>query len=161
HDSGGHDSGGHDHRGGGSDQEVTPGMMILGALQGMAEPASMPSATTEDEGRIKALLHEVVDAVWANDPTAHGQAAVRLEIREEMLPETTIDLAMKDGDLLVTITPGTPEVERFLADHSGELRDRLALRLPGRSVRVELARGGRSETAGAVSSDRVGPVRPS
>jgi hypothetical protein len=157
--SSGHDRGGDGHRGGGSDQEPTPGMVILTALRGMAEPASMPSAANKDEGRIRALLREVVDAVWATNPTARGQAAVRLEITEETLPETTIDLAMKDGELLVTITTGAPEVERFLADHVGELRDRLASRLRGRSVRVKLARAGRSEAAGAALADGDGPER--
>jgi len=157
--SSGHDPGGHGHQGGGSGQEPTPGMVILGALGGMAEPASMPSAANEDEGRIGALLREVVDAVWATHPTARGQAAVRLEITEETLPETTIDLAMKDGELLVTITTGAPEVERFLADHVGELRERLASRLRGRSVRVKLARAGSSEAAGAAAADGDGPER--
>jgi hypothetical protein len=128
-------------------------MVILGALGGTAEPTPMPSAADEDEERIGALLREVVDAVWATNPTAGGQAAVRLEITEETLPETTIDLAMKDGDLLVTITTGAPEVERFLADHVGDLRDRLASRLRGRSVRVELARAGGSEADDAASPD--------
>jgi hypothetical protein len=134
-------------------------MVILGARGGTAEPASMPSAANEDEGRIGALLREVVGAVWSTNPTARGQAAVRLEITEETLPETTIDLAMKDGELLVTITTGAPEVERLLADRLGDLRDRLASRLRGRSVRVELARAGTSEAAGAASPDRDGPVR--
>jgi hypothetical protein len=134
-------------------------MVILGALRGAAEPASMPSAANEDEGRIGALLREVVDAVWATHPTARGQAAVRLEITEQTLPETTIDLAMKDDELLVTIRTGAPEVERFLADRLGELRDRLASRLRGRSVRVELARAGRSDADGAASPDWDGPVR--
>jgi hypothetical protein len=134
-------------------------MVILGTLQGMAEPASMPSAANEDEGQIGALLREVVDAVWATNPTARGQAAVRLEIAEKTFPETTIDLAMKEGELLVTITTGAPEVERFLADHLGELRDRLASRLRGRTVRVELARADSSEAAGEASPDRDEPVR--
>jgi hypothetical protein len=134
-------------------------MRILGALSGMAGLASMPSAANEDEGRIAALVSEVVDAVWATNPTARGHAAVRLEIADETLPETTIDLAMKDGELLVTITTGVPNVERFLADHLDVLRDRLASRLKGRSVRVKLARAGRSEAAGAESLDWDGPVR--
>jgi hypothetical protein len=129
-------------------------MVILGALQGAAEPPSMPSAANDDEGRIGALLREVVDAVWATNPTTHAQAAVRLEISTETLPETTIDLAMKDGELFVTITTGSPDVERFLADHLGKLRDRLASRLRGRTVRVELTRAGRSEAAVAASPDR-------
>jgi hypothetical protein len=129
-------------------------MVILGALQGTAEPPSMPTAANEDDGRIGALLREVVDAVWATNPTTHAQAAVRLEISKETLPETTIDLAMKDGELLVTITTGSPDVERFLADHLGNLRDRLASRLRGRTVRVELARAGRSGAAVAASPDR-------
>jgi len=61
---------------------------------------------------------------------------------------------MKDGELFVTITTGSPDVERFLADHLGKLRDRLASRLRGRTVRVELARAGRSEAAVAASPDR-------
>ena len=154
-----HDPGGHDHRGGGSGEKPTPGMVILGALQGTAEPPSMPTTASEDEGRIGALLREVVDAVWATNPTTHAQAAVRLEITEETLPKTTIDLAMKDGELLVTITTGSPDVERFLADHLGKLRDRLALRLRGRTVRVELARADSSEAAGEASPDRDEPVR--
>jgi hypothetical protein len=129
-------------------------MVILGALQGTAEPASLPFAVNEDEGRIGTLLREVVDAVWATNPTTHGRAAVRLEISKETLPETTIDLAMKDGELFVTITTGSPDVERFLADHLGALRDRLASRLRGRTVRVELTRAGRSEAAVAASPDR-------
>jgi hypothetical protein len=129
-------------------------MVILGTLQGTTEPASMPSAANEDEGRIGALLREVVDAVWATNPTAHAQAVVRLEITEETLPETTIDLAMKDGELLVTITTGSPDVEQFLADHLEKLRDRLASRLRGRTVRVELTRASRSEAAVAASQDR-------
>jgi Type III secretion protein (HpaP) len=157
--SSGHDRGGHDHQGGESGQEPTPGMMILGALQGTAEPASIPAAASEDEDRLETVLREVVHAVWTTNPTARGQSAVRLEITEEMLPQTTIDLAMEDGELLVTITTGAPEVERFLADHLGELRDRLASRLRDRSVRVELARAGSLEAAGA-SPDRDRPVRP-
>jgi hypothetical protein len=157
--SSGHDRGGHDHQGGGSDQEPTPGMVILGALRGTAEPADTPAAASEDGERLGTVLREVVHAVWTTNPTARGQAAVRLEITEAMLPETTIDLAMEDGELLVTITTGAPEVERFLADHIGELRDRLASRLRDRSVRVELARAGRLEAAGAASPDRDGPVR--
>jgi hypothetical protein len=134
-------------------------MKILGALRGMADPTSMPSAANKDEGRIRALLREVVDAVWTTNPTAHGQAAVRLQIAEETLPGTTIDLAMKDGELIVTITTSAAEVERFVADHLGALRERLATRLRGRSVRVKLARAGRSEDAGAASPDRDEPVR--
>jgi hypothetical protein len=134
-------------------------MKILGALGGTAEPASMPSAANKDEGRIRALLREVVDAVWTTNPTARGQAAVRLQIAEETLPETTVDLVMKEGELIVTITTGAAEVERFIADHLGELRERLASRLRGRSVRVKLARAGRSEDTDAASPDWVGPVR--
>src|SRR5262249_35461707 len=70
HDSSGHDSGGGGHRGGGSDQDPTPGMIILGALGGIAERAFVPAAANKDEGRIRALLREVVDAVWATNPTA-------------------------------------------------------------------------------------------
>jgi hypothetical protein len=134
-------------------------MIILGALGGIAERAFVPSAANKDEGRIRALLREVADAVWATNPTARGQAAVRLQITEETLPETTIDLAMKDGELIVTITTGAAEVERFLADHVGELRERLATRLKGRSVRVKLARAGGSEDSLAASPDRDEPVR--
>jgi hypothetical protein len=152
--SSGHDPGGHDHHGGESGEKPTPGMVILGALQGTADPASMPTAADEDEGRIGALLREVVDAVWATNPTTHARAAVRLEISKDTLPETSIDLTMKDGELLVTITTGSPDVERFLTDHLGALRDRLASRLRGRKVRVELARAGRSGAAAAASPDR-------
>jgi hypothetical protein len=159
HDQGGHDhQGGHDDQHGRSDQEVTPGMTILGTLQGAQEPAFKPGAASEGGDRLEPLLREVASAVWATDPTAHGHAAVHLQIAEQMLPKTTIDLAMKDDTLLVTIKTGTPEVEQFLADHLGELRDRLSSRLRGRSVKVELARSGESEAASAESPERGGPA---
>jgi Type III secretion protein (HpaP) len=141
-------------REGGRDSEGEQGdgsaaMMALPSETARPQPAGGASAGASAPPPSSApLIAEVANEVASRITTgsAHGGSQVRIDLRDEVLPQTSLTVENQAGVVVVTLSSGSSEAAELLSSHAAEL-GRAISRRTGKSTRIDFA--GRSWTTDA------------
>jgi hypothetical protein len=129
------------------------------ALQAMqSEPAPPPTAPTAPaaerapEPRAARAISEIAGQVAAGISTSrgHGTSQVRIDLREDVLPGTSLTVEDQSGTVVVTVDSGSEEATSLLSSHAEEL-GRAIGRRTGRATRVTI--GGQTWSTGGSEGD--------
>ena len=97
----------------------------------------MPSTLEPSSAR---LIAEVACEVAARITTAsgHGSSQVHIDLREDVLPQTSMMVENQAGVVVVTLSSGSNEAAELLSSHATEL-GRAISRRTGKSTRIDFA----------------------
>jgi hypothetical protein len=114
-------------------------------IGGTPAPASPPPPSGSRE------ISEVAAEVAARISTArsHGAAQVQIDLREDLLPQTSMTIEDQAGTIVVTVNSGSDNAAQVLSSHAQELGQAISRRT-GKSTRINL--GDQSWTAEADQS---------
>lgn len=137
---GGDQSGGQQQSGGGQQGDTSA---ALAAMQGeAARPQSEPSApatTSAPEPSGSREISEVAAQVAARISTArsHGSTKVQIDLREDLLPKTSMTVEDQGNMIVVNVDAGSSEASEMVSGHAQELGQAISRRT-GRSTRINL-----------------------
>jgi hypothetical protein len=154
--SGEHEGG--QHSGEGGQPDGSGAMMALAGETAAPRPAaSGPVAGPAPERSGAAVISEVASQVAARI-TAGGQGSgqVRIDLRDDVLPQTSLTVEDQAGVVVVTLSAGSSEAAELLSSHAAALGQAISRRT-GRATRIDLA--GRSWSSDA-DQDTSAAARP-
>jgi hypothetical protein len=142
----------HDDRGGGDDSGGQGTAATTGAIMGaqaegeLPQPAgssSPPTSTPEPTSR--RLISEVASEVATRISASHegDSSQVQIDLREDMMPQTSMTVEKQAGVVVVTVASGSQESASLVSEHAQELGQEISRRT-GSATRISL--GGRSWT---------------
>jgi hypothetical protein len=88
---------------------------------------------------------------------SHGSAQVRIDLREDLLSQTSMTVEDQAGTIVVTVNSGSKDAARVLSSHAQELGQAISRRT-GKSTRINF--GDQSWTAEADQSAADAPRSP-
>src|SRR5690606_36497304 len=144
HGKSGEREGGHDSGGGQGDKDGA--MMALQGDPAWPQPApGAPAGASAPPASGAGLIAEVAGEVASRIATTsgHGASQVRIDLRDEVLPQTSMTVENQAGMVVVTLSSGSNEAAELLSSHAAEL-GRAISRRTGKRTRILLA--GRSWT---------------
>ena len=141
--------GGEQHAGGGAGDDASGAMMAF-----QSDPAAPPPAAGAQVAKAAPAatggpaMAEIANQVAARIATSGGQGAakVRIDVREDLLPQTSLTVEDQAGTVVVTVASGSNHAAAALASGAEEL-GRAISRRTGRRTRIDF--GGRSWTTDA------------
>lgn len=137
---GGGDSGGQ------GTANTTGATMAAQAEGGLSQPAGSSSEPTPTaEPTSQRLISEVASEVATRISASHeeGSSQVQIDLREDMLPQTSMTVEKQAGVVVVTVASGSQESANLVSEHAQELGQEISRRT-GSATRISL--GGKSWT---------------
>ena len=143
----------------GGAQAATQGVATSGVAPAQAPTPTTPSATSEQRAAVISAINQVSDRITAvaQSPTSGAASAVRLELREDVLPGTSLELQRgADGGLTLSFSTTAGVSAGLLRDHAQAMASFVADRT-GVAITVRLNEsGGQSQTLVGGDSTREG-----